>query len=206
MHLPILFTIGHSTRSLDEFVELVKASGVTAIADVRSQPYSRHTPHFNREALQSLLKEHGIAYVFLGVELGARRSEDCCYVDGRAKYDLIAKTPAFQSGLDRVREGMKRFVVALMCAEKDPITCHRTILVARALLAECEIRHIIGDNCAESHSEIEQRLLRQWKMQATDLFASPDELLDEAYQKQAAEIAYVDKELAAAAKDGNNYD
>jgi len=206
MNQPILFTIGHSNRSSDEFVELVKSSGVTAIADVRSQPYSRHMPHFNRELLQTLLKKQGIAYVFLGEELGARRNEECCYVDGQAKYDLIARTPAFQSGLNRVREGMKNFVVALMCSEKDPITCHRTILVARALREEFEIRHIICKNLLESRSEVEQRLMRHWKMQATDLFASPDELLEQAYQKQAAEIAYVDKELAAAAKDGNYYD
>jgi uncharacterized protein (DUF488 family) len=206
MNQPLLFTIGHSTRTPEEFVELLTANEITAIADVRSQPYSRHMPHFNRESLQTLLKECGITYVFLGEELGARRNESCCYVDGQAKYDLIARTPAFQSGLNRIRMGMKLFSIALMCAEKDPITCHRTILVARALRFECEIRHVVSSNYVESHSEAEQRLLRKWNLNGPDLFASPEDLLERAYQLQAEEIAYVDQELAAPAKDAINYD
>ena len=97
---------------------------------------------------------------------------------------------------------MKKFVVALMCAEKDPITCHRTILVGRSLQQEFAIRHIIAPQRVEMHADAEKRLLRQWKFDANDLFASHDELLEDAYQKQATEIAYVDKELAAARHDG----
>lgn len=206
MNQPKLFTIGHSNRSPEEFVGMLKENGVTAIADVRSQPYSRHMPHFNREPLQEPLKENGIAYVFLGDELGARRGEKCCYVDGQAKYELIAKTDAFQSGLERLRDGTKKYVVALMCSEKDPITCHRTILVAKSLRQEFEIRHIIAPQRIEMHSDAEKRLMRQWKIDANDLFSSQDELLEDAYQKQAQEIAYVDKELAAASHDGQIHD
>lgn len=201
-----LFTIGHSNRSPEEFVGMLKENGVTAIADVRSQPYSRHMPHFNREPLQELLKENGIAYVFLGDELGARRSEDCCYVDGQAKYELIAKTDAFQSGIERLRDGTKKYVVALMCAEKDPITCHRTILVAKSLRQEFEIRHLIAPQRIEMQSDAEKRLMRQWKIDANDLFTPEDERLEDAYQKQAKEIAYVDKELAATSHDGQIHD
>lgn len=194
-----LFTIGHSNRSPEEFVGILKENGVTAIADVRSQPYSRHIPPYNREPLQTLLNENGIAYVFLGEELGARRSDVCCYVDGQAKYDLIEKTEAFQSGIGRLRNGMKQYAIALMCAEKDPITCHRTILVAKSLRQEFEIRHIIAPNRLERHSDAEKRLMQQWKLDANDLFSSQDELLEDAYQKQAKKIAYIDKQLAAAA-------
>ena len=167
---------------------MLKENGVTAIADVRSQPYSRHMPHFNREPLQELLKENAIAYVFLGDELGARRGEECCYVDGQAKYELIEDTDAFKAGVERLRDGTKKYMVALMCAEKDPITCHRTILVAKMLRQEFEIRHIIAPQRIEMHSDAEKRLMRQWKIDANDLFSSEDERLEDAYQKQAQEI------------------
>ena len=198
-----LFTIGHSTRSLDEFVELLRLHDVTAIADVRSQPYSRHTAHFNRETLKAVLGEIGIEYVFMGEELGARRSESCCYVDGQAKYTLIEATPLFQAGLERLRKGISKYRISLMCAEKDPVTCHRSILVAKALRADCDIQHIIAADNLESHNEAEQRLLRIWKMDGRDLFQEPEELLEDAYRKQAEEIAYVEKDFVNATEAGD---
>jgi len=198
MNKPKLLTIGHSNRSLDEFVELLRLHGVTAIADVRSQPYSRHMPHFNRENLRETLSENGIAYVFMGEELGARRNEPCCYVDRQAKYELIEPTPAFQSGLERIRKGASSHLIAMMCAEKDPVTCHRSILIAKALRSDCDIQHIVTADKLESHDEAEHRLLRIWRMDGNDLFQSSEELLDDAYRKQADEIAYIAQDVAAA--------
>lgn len=162
------------------------------IADVRSSPFSRHMPHFNRDALQASLKASGILYVFLGDELGARRKEPECYVDGVAKYDLIEKTLAFAEGLERIRKGTSKFRIAMMCAEKDPLTCHRTILVARALKYENDIRHIVDERKVLSHEELEQALLGRWGMAHPELFQEQDELLDEAYRKQSDEIAYTE--------------
>lgn len=201
-----LFTIGHSNRSLDEFVELLRSHDVTAIADVRSQPYSRHTAHFNRENLKAALGEIGIEYVFMGEELGARRSESCCYVDGQAKYALIEATPLFQSGLERIRKGVSKYRIALMCAEKDPVTCHRSILVAKALRPDCDIQHIVSAENLESHEEAEQRLLRIWKMDGRDLFQEAEELLEDAYRKQSEEIAYVENDFANARNAGETGD
>lgn len=198
MSKPKLFTIGHSNRNIDEFVELLRLNNVTAIADVRSQPYSRHMPHFNRENLKGTLSENGIAYVFMGKELGARRNETCCYIDGQAKYELIEPTPSFQSGLERIRKGVSIHLIAMMCAEKDPVTCHRSILVAKALRSDCDIQHIVSLGKVESHDEAEQRLLRIWRMDGNDLFQSAEELLEDAYCKQADEIAYVERDFANA--------
>ncbi|MEW4526968.1 DUF488 domain-containing protein [Maioricimonas sp. JC845] len=186
-----LWTIGHSTRDLDGFLGLLQANGVTAVADVRSHPYSKLVPHFDRETLAASLKACDISYVFLGEELGARREEDCCYVDGRAEYDLIRRTPAFQAGLQRVRKGMHRYDIALMCAERDPLTCHRSILIARSLCGEFDVRHIVDSGVVESQGEVERRLLRIWGLEGRSLFGDDAELLDEAYQRQAREIAYV---------------
>src|SRR5690606_16849893 len=98
-----LFTIGHSNRSIDEFVALLKQHGVSAVADVRSQPTSGRFPYFNADPLSSRLGDEGIDYLFWGEELGARREEPEVYVDGQAKYALIAKTFNFQAGLEQIR-------------------------------------------------------------------------------------------------------
>ena len=131
-----LFTIGHSTHTVDQFLGLLKKHGITAVCDVRSMPYSQHNPQFNRESLKEVLNARGISYVFLGKELGARSDNPACYINGKVQYNYLAEEPAFREGLRRVKKGMQSFQVALMCAEKDPLTCHRTILVCRELKAD----------------------------------------------------------------------
>src|SRR5712692_1910478 len=155
-----LFTIGHSNHSIEVLVELLRQHAVQAVADVRSRPYSGRFPQFNRPVLKRELKESGLRYVFLGLELGARREESCCYVEGQARYDLVAKTNAFAEGLDRVIKGLSRYRIALLCAEKDPLTCHRTILVCRHLRWKgFPIQHILADGTLELHEAAENRLL-----------------------------------------------
>lgn len=189
-----LYTIGHSNHSRDAFTELLQAHRVTAVCDVRSAPYSRYSPHFNRDALKHALTAAGIAYVFMGKELGARSDDPRCYIGGQANYQLIAATPTFQEGLRRVRQGLERYAVALMCAEKDPLTCHRTILVARALRApDVTINHIHADGLLERHADAERRLLQLVKLPDENLFASQAELIEQAYDLQAQKIAYVDE-------------
>ena len=146
-----LFTIGHSTHSAERFLELLRQHNIEAVGDVRSSPFSAWTPQFNRQVLEATLKKAGIHYVFLGNELGARRAEREVYVDGIARYERIAKTPAFQEGLERVRKGSRKLRLALMCAEKDPLECHRTILVCRQLKREANIAHILEDGAIEFH-------------------------------------------------------
>jgi len=169
---------------------MLQENEVTAIADVRSSPYSGRHPDFNREALQRYLAQASIKYSFLGEELGARRDEPDCYDGSQAKYELIAQASLFKDGLDRIRKGSEQYRIAMMCAEKDPLTCHRTILVCRYLSEKCEIQHIIGPDEVESHQAAEQRLLGLFDMQGPDLFRSRDEQLSEAYQLQGGKIAY----------------
>src|SRR5713101_7111495 len=98
-----VLTIGHSTHTIEKFADVLCHNRVTAVADVRSVPYSRFQPQFNRESLSRALKEHGIAYVFLGKELGARSEDKTCYENGRVQYRRLSQTRAFRSGLERVR-------------------------------------------------------------------------------------------------------
>ena len=190
-----IFTVGHSTHALEDFVSLIEQQGVDAIADVRSVPYSRWQPQFNRENLAEALKARGIAYVFLGKELGARSDDPQCYENGQVQYRALAETPLFQSGIKRVRDGSKRRRIALMCAEKDPLDCHRTILVARELVASgVGVTHILENGSLEPHDETIKRLSEQLRLPAQDLFLTPEELENRAYAAQERRIAYVDAE------------
>ena len=104
-----VFTIGHSTHSWERFVALLRSANVTAVADVRTAPYSRHYPHFNRDDLREELRSDGISYVFLGKELGGRPSERKFYCEGVADYEKMAQASEFSKGLDRVMEGAKKY-------------------------------------------------------------------------------------------------
>lgn len=190
-----IYTIGHSNHSIDRFLELLAAHQITAVADVRSQPYSRFTPHFNRERLQSELKAKGIAYVFLGHELGARSDDPDCYIDGKVQYDRLAQSDSFKDGLTRVLQGAKKHHIALMCAEKDPLTCHRGILICRQLAnARVAIRHILEDGELETHDAALCRLLSELDLAENDLFRSRDEVIQDAYDLRGKEIAYTQQD------------
>src|SRR5215471_13851987 len=129
-----VYTIGHSTHSLPRFLELLGQHAITAVCDVRSQPYSRLHPQFNRGQLRDALRAAGSRYVFLGKELGARSTDKSCYCNGQVQYGRLAATDEFKHGLERVTKGSRAYRVALMCAERDPLHCHRAILVARQLV------------------------------------------------------------------------
>jgi uncharacterized protein (DUF488 family) len=187
-----IYTIGHSTQPIDQFVAKVKKHGVSAIADVRSTPFSRHNPQFNKDELQSALKRSDIRYVFLGNELGARSRDECCYVDDKVQYALLAETPSFKSGITRVVEGTRRYKIALMCAEKDPADCHRTILVARHMIREgFEVQHILANGSLESQESVLTRLVKQLEHDSSRNLFNPAALtFDEAYETQGRRIAY----------------
>lgn len=191
-----IYTIGHSKHTLDEFAGLLMQHGVTALADVRSAPFSRFNPQFNKEALARELKARGIKYVFLGRELGARSDDRTCYENGRVQYERLARTELFRQGIERVRRGADEHRIALMCAEKEPLECHRTLLVARALDdQDVEVRHILADGRLEAHKDTMERLLDVTGLPREDLFRSRAELIAEALKRQEEKVAYVDERL-----------
>ncbi|HCV29682.1 MAG TPA: hypothetical protein DGO89_05225 [Microcoleaceae bacterium UBA9251] len=212
-----LFTIGHSNLSIEAFVLLLRQHGITAVADVRSHPFSRYLPHFNQSEIKASLSGAGIQYVFLGKELGARPEDLSCYdVSGKALYQRIAATPLFSEGIQRLLKGAANYKISLMCAEKDPITCHRTILVCHKLKDfNLQINHILSDGNLESHQDLEARLLSKFNTCAErsrskgkkndqpiqlSLFELEPRVkteivdLESAYYRHGLEIAYVTKE------------
>ena len=190
---PRVFTIGHSNHALGRFLALLSRHSVTAVADVRSAPYSRFCPHFNRETLRSALRDTGIRYSYLGRELGGRSDDPSCYEDGQIQYDRVARTDTFREGIARVVGAATSYRIALMCAEKEPLDCHRTLLVARALVAEGNgVVHILGNGEIEAHESTMDRLLAQFDLSPSgDLFQPRDELLAHAIARQAQRVAFV---------------
>jgi uncharacterized protein (DUF488 family) len=191
-----LFTIGHSTHPFEHFLGLLRKHAIEAVCDVRSVPYSQRNPQFNREPLKETLREAGIAYVFLGKELGARSDNPGCYIEGKVQYNYLVDEPIFRAGLRRLREGIGRYRVALMCAERDPLTCHRTILVCRELRAPgLSIEHILADGSLETNYAAETRLMSMMNIQP-DMIHDERECIERAYEAQANNIAYVIPENA----------
>jgi uncharacterized protein DUF488 len=197
---PRLRTVGHSNHELEKFLALLDAAGITAIGDVRSQPYSKRHPQFNGPELAQALDRHGIAYVFLGNQLGGRpRSAELYTAEGHADYERMRQTAAFAEGLDRLRQGMDEYTIALLCSEADPLDCHRGLMIAPALVEQGIFPgHLHSDSHVESTAELEHRLLQEaGKLDMVEgLFAaqlSEDErrqTLAEAYRWMARRKAY----------------
>ena len=188
-----IYTVGHSTHTFEKFLELFERNGVTAIVDVRSNPFSRHNPQFNKDTLSAELKKHGIAYVFLGKELGARSDDPSCYEGGKVSYSRLTQTPIFKAGIERVLNGARKYRIALMCAEKEPLDCHRTFLVSRELDKRgVSIVHILSDGSTETQSQTMRRLVGS----QLDMFRIYDEQVELACKEREQKIAYVDETLA----------
>ncbi|MGV0005162.1 MAG: DUF488 family protein [Candidatus Porifericomitaceae bacterium WSBS_2022_MAG_OTU9] len=189
----MIYTIGHSNHTIENFIAILQKHGITAIADVRSAPYSKYNPQFNKDKISASLHRTSISYVFLGKGLGARPDDPSCYHNGKVLYDKIAARQQFKEGIRRLAKGAEQYRIAIMCAEKDPIDCHRTVLVCRHLKGIIDgIFHIFADGAAIKHEDMEKRLI-----EATN--SAPDLLdgdvdhnlqLNNAYRKREHDIAY----------------
>ena len=187
-----LLTIGHSNLSAEQFQSLLESAGVTAIADVRSVPFSRRFPWFSGKTLAARLAEAGIAYLPFGDALGGRPRDPALYCDGVADYDAMAARPEFRAGLDGVVDDARGRRLCLMCAEREPLDCHRCLLVSRALAARgTQIGHILVDGAIEPHAVTEDRLLAlaSRREPTGDLFDDRPARLAEAYRRRARAVA-----------------
>ena len=156
-------TIGHSNHSWDGFLALLQQHRIAVVADVRSAPYSRYSPHFSREALAEALPAAGLGYLYLGRELGGRPPDPACYENGRIHYQRVAQTSGFRAGAARLLDSARKQRVAVMCAEKEPLDCHRTLLVAPALEAcGANVAHILADGELELQARAMDRLLAKF--------------------------------------------
>ncbi len=195
-----LFTIGHSQYTLEYFINLLKMHSVDYLLDVRSTPYSKYAEQFNREHLKSFLEKNGFKYSYMGKYFGARQTELSLYnQDGYLDFEKVAKSEKFNIGLDNVILGLNREnKIALMCTEKDPIDCHRAIMVARAFdLKGIEVNHILSDGSVQTQRELDKRLLDKYFSDREQLsifnynnVMSDEEYIIQAYRKRNEEIGY----------------
>jgi uncharacterized protein (DUF488 family) len=190
-----LFSIGHSNIPAERFVALLQSAGVNAVADVRSTPHSRFCPWFSQKPLAAALSATGIGYTAMGDTLGGRPRNDRLYRDGVADYEAMAIEPDYVTGLDRLLDIAACSRVCLMCAEREPLDCHRCLLVARSLAERgVAVGHMLHDGSVEAHAETERRLLaldEKVVPQACDLFATGQhDRLAAAYRRRARAVAF----------------
>lgn len=193
----MLFTIGYATKPFNDFISQLKSYQINAIADVRSVPFSKVFFDYHQTALEKSLPANGIDYVFLGKELGPRSKDPCHYdQDGQVLFAKLKTSTLFNDGINRLQSGLdKGLNIALMCAEKDPASCHRSLLISHYLNSSLnqnlvsDIQHINHDGSLESQNQLEQRLIKIQGVQA-DLLTSSEELEAIAYERQLKQTSY----------------
>ncbi len=198
-----IFTIGHSNHDGETFVTLLAKYDITAVVDVRSVPYSRYSPQFNRHQLKHRLNARGIDYHFMGRWLGGRSDDPSDYdVDGQVQYDLLAKSKHFQEGLQSVVRGTLEKRLVLMCSEGRPEDCHRSLLLAEALRNQCNVQdvvHILADGTTQSHEELRNSISkREQYLRQPDMFLSDEEQISDAINERIGRVAFKDKGFAYA--------
>jgi uncharacterized protein (DUF488 family) len=179
--------------SIETFLDHLRRAGVTAVADVRTSPFSRRFPHFSKNQIRSILKDNNIRYVFLGRELGGRPQRSGLYCDGVADYEKMALEPAFVEGVERVIKGTQEYRIALMCSEHNPLDCHRCLLVGRALIErQMCVEHILYNGRIVNHSVVEKKLLELAGAEVGDFFLSEEDRLNKSYRLRARKVAFRD--------------
>ena len=189
----IIYSVGHSNYGADKFAEILRSFSIEVVVDVRSAPYSRYCPQFNKETIEQLLRDSGIKYLFLGNELGARPTDRTSYANGRVSFDELRSSECFRQGIYRLLDGVNKSNVAMMCSEKEPINCHRAILISRILSEKgISVRHILNETETLAHKDLEAMLLKKFKVEET-LFDTPSSIrsdIEEVYKKQEDLICY----------------
>jgi hypothetical protein len=171
-----LFTIGHSNHPIERFLELLRRHAIAAVADVRSRPYSRFVPHFSKERLQRLLEGEGLAYLYLGRELGGKPPRGEAPLPAHDYASRIVQ-PEFGAGIERLLEAAAQRRIAMICRERDPLECHRLHLICRyAKPLAGPIQHIMPDGEVEPQAATERRLLDRAGAVELPLFGDDDAL------------------------------
>ena len=194
-----LYTIGHSNHSTEAFIQLLKKHLINCIVDVRSAPYSKYVPQFNKNEIKKTLSENGIKYVPMGDEFGARRNDvSLFHSKGYLDFDKTARTELFLKGIERVCRGIEeRFRIALMCTEQNPLECHRFSLVARSFVQQgFSVIHIMSDGTLQTQEQVEEAMIDEYfpKRITIGLFENEncnrELLISQAFALKNADIGY----------------
>lgn len=190
----MIYTIGYATKPIDLFIKQLQQYAISAVCDVRSVPFSKRFFDYHQDAIRQHLNNAQIRYVYLGEELGPRsRNPDHYDACNQVQFEKLMQSDNFLNGLKRLKNGIEQgFTLALMCAEKDPATCHRSLLIGYAVarLWDDELMHINHQGELEAQTQLEQRLKHMHGFDS-DLFASEADLLLQAYRKQLKATSYI---------------
>jgi len=195
------YTIGHSNHTIEDFIQLLEMHNIDLIVDVRSSPYSKYVPDFNRDELEIKLNKHDISYLFMGDKLGGRyNNPDMLFSDGSVDYAKVSQTNEFIDGIqtviDKINGGK---ILAIMCSEKNPFDCHRFVLVSHQLeKRNVKVKHILGNGDVILNDALEEKLIHQYNIeyQQTTLFGpamTKAEAIEEAYLARNKEFASFSK-------------
>jgi uncharacterized protein (DUF488 family) len=187
-----IYTIGSSIHTTEEFISLLCKYKITAVADVRSVPYSQHTPQFNKEVLINILKGRFIYYLDFSKEFGARRKEKDAYSNNMVDFKKVIKLPDFIKGIERIEAGiLKGYNIALLCTEKNPLDCHRFSLVSKALIDRLDVKvdHILFNGEILSQYDLEKKMLSDFGSE-NDLFSDYKTRLENIYEMISGKVAY----------------
>ena len=158
----MIYSIGHGTKKIEAFLNELNSYKISYLVDVRTSPYSKYNPQFNREMLKNDLEKTGITYVYLGENLGGLPSDRSCYVDGKVDYELIKEKGFFKEGLKRlIMANEKNLNVAIMCSESKPEECHRSKLIGQELLKQnISLLHIISADKTKEQTTVMNELTK----------------------------------------------
>jgi uncharacterized protein (DUF488 family) len=198
-----IYTVGHSTHELTYFLKLLQLHQVNCLVDVRSVAASSYNPQYNKDTLSAFLKDNGITYLHFSKEFGARQTaRELLDNTGQLDFEKVHHASHFRQGIERLKQGLiKGYTIALMCAESEPLDCHRFGMVSTALVRDgIDVVHIMKDGSVKTHQELEKELIKKYekKLPQPDIFTTnitPEEQLKVAYKLQNKDIAYAPGEL-----------
>jgi len=181
----IIYTIGTSIHTIDYFLLILEKYNINAVADVRSIPYSKHTPQYNRETMIKYFEEKEVCYFDFTKEFGAKRNELKAYTNNIIDYRKVVNLPNFLHGIERIKECVnKGYNIAILCTEKNPVNCHRFYMVSKSLneVLKINIEHILFDGSLINHKALEKEMLSMFNLE-NELFNDSKYLLEIANDK-----------------------
>lgn len=193
-----LYSIGHSKHEFNKFLKMLKDNNIDYLLDVRSSPFSKYAETYNKDNLKDLLDQNGIVYWHMGGYFGARPEEKELYTqENYLDFEKVRAGKKFQDGVKSVLTGLNEGKnIVLMCTERDPMDCHRAIMVSKGFLdAGVNVKHILPDGSIETQKELENRMLEKYfpyggQLSFIESETTEQERLEMCYRKRNKEIGY----------------
>jgi uncharacterized protein (DUF488 family) len=160
-----IYTIGHSNYPVEKLIDMLRYYNINCVIDIRGIPYSKYNIQFDKETIRYTLTKEGFIYLFMATEFADKRDTKVSYIEeGYADFEKVIEEEDFKRGIERLKDGCnKGYRIALLGAMQDPIRCHRSILLGKALIEEgFNIMHIMDDYSIKDQDYIEERILEKY--------------------------------------------